>query len=437
MQYNISPDTFVEKMQGITVDKLIDGDLTSETIRDYIHSKNVTFSGIGCMFDRDRKGFLPELMEKMYNDRVVWKKRMIEAKKKYEKTPTVELRNEIARCQNMQQAKKIQLNSCYGALGNKFFRWFDRKYAESITQSGQLAIRWMEKHMNQFLNEKIGTTGVDYVIACDTDSMYINLQKYVEKFHSDKKPEELVDVLDNDCNKIFEPFIDTVFDELGKHVNAFEQKMKMKREAIANKGIWTGKKHYILNVFDNEGVRYAKPKLKMQGIEAIRSSTPSACRKNIKNALEVIMSQDEAATIEFIENFRRHFMTLPFEEVAFPRSVQGIADWQDGTGVKSACPIHVRGSVFYNNMVKSHNLEAKYNLINSGDKIKFCYMITPNPARSNVIAAPGYLPPEFGLADYIDYEKQFDKSFLEPLKTILNAVGWKTEKRYTIEDFFV
>jgi DNA polymerase elongation subunit (family B) len=436
MQYNISPDTYVERKHDVDIQKLIDGGLNDQQLQTYIKDKNVTFCGSGCMFDRDRQGFLSQLMEKMYDDRVVWKKRMIAAKKKYEQNPTVELRNEIAQCHNMQLAKKIQLNSAYGALGNKFFRWFDRKYAESITLSGQLAIRWMEKYINEFLNEKLETSDVDYVIACDTDSMYINLDKYVERFYSGKDSSELIDVIDNDCQKIFEPFIDETFDRLGVLVNAYQQKMQMKREAIADKGIWTGKKHYILNVFDNEGVRYKQPKLKMQGIEAIRSSTPAACRENIKKALEVIMSKGEDATIELIERFREKFFTLPFEEIAFPRSVQDIDKWINGSGFKPSCPIHVRGSIVYNNMVKNRNLEAKYNLITNGDKIKFCYMQLPNPVKSNVLATSGYLPPEFGMSEYIDYEKQFEKSFLDPLKNILTAIGWKTEKQYTLEDFF-
>ena len=436
MQYNISPDTYVERRNGVEIQNLIDGGLNELELQDYIVDKNVTFCGSGCMFDRDRQGFLPELMERMYDDRVVWKKRMIEAKKKYEQTPTVQLRNEIAQCHNMQLAKKIQLNSAYGALGNKYFRWFDRKYAESITLSGQLAIRWMEKHINAYLNDKLNTTDVDYVIACDTDSMYINLDKYVSKFYGDKTPDELIDILDKDCQEVFEPFIDETYDKLGFLVNAYQQKMKMKREAIADKGIWTGKKHYILNVYDNEGVRYKVPKLKMQGIEAIRSSTPAACRENIKKALEIIMSKDEDTTIEFIEKFRENFYTLPFDEVAFPRSVQNIDDWRLGSGVKPSCPIHVRGSIIYNNAIMSNNLQAKYNLITKGDKIKFCYMLMPNPAKSNVIAAPGYLPPELNMSQYIDYEKQFEKSFLDPLKTILTAIGWKTEKHFTLEDFF-
>lgn len=436
MQYNISPETYAGRKLNVSVDRLIEGQLRNEDLQKELKVKDVTFCGSGCMFDRNRQGFLPELMEKMYNDRVVWKQRMIEAKKQYEKNPTVELRNEIARCHNMQLAKKIQLNSAYGALGNKFFRWFDRKYAESITLSGQLAIRWMEKHINDWLNKTIETKDVDYVVACDTDSMYIDLEKYVEKFLNTDVKEDIVNELDNIATNIFEPFIDKTYDELGLLVNAFQQKMKMKREAIADKGIWTGKKHYILNVYDNEGVRFKKPKLKMQGIEAIRSSTPTACRESIKKALEVIMEKDEKDVIEYIDQFRELFATLPFEQIAFPRSVQNINKWIEGEGVKSACPIHVRGTILYNGFMKKNNLEAKYNLINDGDKIKFSYMKEPNPLRSNVIATPGFLPDELKLEKYIDYDKQFEKSFLEPIKTILNVIGWKTERQYTIEDFF-
>lgn len=438
MQYNISPDTFVDQKFDVDVGKLIDGGLVNDIeLQNELKQRNVTFCGSGCMFDRDRQGFLPILMETMYNDRVVWKQRMLEAKKKNETNSTRALVNEIAQCQNMQQAKKIQLNSAYGALGNKHFRWFDRRYAESITLSGQLAIRWMEKHINRFLNEKLQSDNVDYVIACDTDSMYIDLEKYVAVNYEGETSTKIVQALDKDCEEIFEPFIDKCYAELGELVNAFQQKMKMKREAIADKGIWTGKKHYILNVHNNEGVQYKEPKLKMQGIEAVRSSTPAACRANIKKALDIIMNKDEDSIIEFIENFKEVFVKLPFEEVASPRGVQGLGKWSKGeNNFESGCPIHVRGALMYNYMVNKLNLQIKYPPITNGDKIKFCYMMTPNPVQQNVFATPGRLPPEFSMDRYIDYNKQFDKSFLEPLKTILDAIGWKSEKISTLEDFF-
>lgn len=436
MQYNISPDTYVGQIGGVEVTKLIETQFDNKKLHSKLIEDNVTFCGTGCMFTKQHQGFLPKLMEKMYNDRVVWKNRMIEAKKKYEETPTIELRNEIAQCQNMQQAKKIQMNSAYGALGNKHFRWYDRKYAESITLSGQLAIRWVESKMNNFLNEKIGNNkSKDYVIACDTDSMYLDLEDYVDKFLPDS--EDFVSTLDAHNETVFQPVIDNAYVELAHHVNAYQQKMFMKREAIADKGIWTGKKHYILNVYNNEGVQYKEPKLKMQGIEAIRSSTPAVCRDNFKKVLDVIMGKDEQAAIEFIANFKEKFFELPFEEVSFPRSVQGLSKWAQGNGFKSGCPIHVRGALMYNFLVKKNKLELKYPLIISGDKIRFCYMKTPNPINQNVLAIQSRLPTEFKMDAYIDYDKQFEKAFLEPVKTILNAIGWKAEKNSSLEDFFV
>ena len=430
--------------------------LKFETVREVINKHNLTITPTGCMFDKSYRGFLPTLMETMYNDRVVWKKRMIEAKQAYEKESTKALRNEIARCHNMQLAKKIQMNSVYGAISNQYFRWFDNRLAESITKSGQLSIRWMERKINAYFNKLLKTADVDYVIAIDTDSMYIKLDGLVEKVYGpaaetmDQK--QIVDFLDKTCSNIIEPFIDKGYEELAIYTNAYEQKMKMKREAIANKGIWTGKKHYILNVWDLEGVRYDKPKLKMQGIEAVRSSTPAACRDNIKGALSVIMNSDEKTLQEYIKTFRKQFKLLPFEDVAFPRSVRGLQQgdvydkannlvqksYNTGTlSFVSGTPIHVKGALIYNHLLKMKKLEAKYVPIGDGEKIKFCYLLNSSPLPTNVIAAPSKLPKELGMDKYLDYDTQFDKSFLEPLRTIMDAIGWEEgNDQSTLDQFF-
>jgi len=452
MQYNISPETFVDQIHGLEIENLINGGLLDEKIKKETVDNNKTICGSGCMFDRDRQGFLPFLMEKMYNDRVVWKNRMLVAKQELEKatskTRRAELVNEIARCNNMQQAKKIQLNSAYGALANKHFRWFKRKYAESITLSGQLAIRWIEKHINILLNDKMNTVDVDYVIACDTDSMYLNLDTFVTKNYPKQTDEQIVDSLDVLCQQVLEPYIDQCFDQLAVNVNAFQQKMKMKREAIANKGIWTGKKHYILNVYDNEGVRYAKPRLKMQGIEAVKSSTPIACKESIKATLELIMASNEETVIDYIAAFKEKFYNLPFEQVAFPRGIMNIEKWRgtpvdkitlfddndEYSDVEKGCPIHVRGAIVYNTLIESKNLESKYLKIRNGDKTKFSYLTLPNPTHQHVIATLGRLPKELGLDQYVDIDMQFEKTFLGPIKTILNAVGWKAERTISLFD---
>jgi DNA polymerase elongation subunit (family B) len=474
MQYNISPETLVgqymefsaEEPTGLeSVRDFLNGVLdeerdcrsmffkkTGKTLRETLIINDCTMTPTGCVFSRKERGFLPTLMQKMYDDRVVWKKRMIEAKKAYEKNKTQELENEIARCHNMQLAKKIQLNSAYGALSNQFFRWFDMRLAESITRSGQLSIRWMEKHINQYMNRVLKTQSKDYVIAIDTDSMYLTVDALVQQVKPTAAKPEIVEYLDKAAQKIFEPFIDKTYSELAAYVNAFEQKMKMKREAIADKGIWTAKKHYVLNVWDLEGVRYEAPKLKMQGIEAVRSSTPAACREDIKSALKIIMGGTERELQDFIDTSRKAFRKLSFTDVAFPRSVRGVAekDVVDGKGkllqksyytgtaaFMKSTPIHVKGALMYNFIIKKRNLTHKYPLIGEGEKIKFCYVLDSSPIPTNVISTPGDLPPELNLDAYVDYETQFDKAFVEPLRTILDVIGWKVSAgQQTLEDFF-
>jgi DNA polymerase elongation subunit (family B) len=363
---------------------------------------------------------------------------MIEAKQQHEKNPTYETEKAIAQNHNMQLAKKIQLNSVYGALSNEYFRWFDNKLAESITLSGQLAIKWMEREMNKYLNNLFKTKDFDYVLASDTDSMYITLDNLVTQCNlQNRTTADIVKFIDEACENKFEPFIDKCYGMLGEYVNAYSQKMKMKREAIANKGIWTAKKRYILNVWNNEGVAYTEPKLKIMGIEAVRSSTPSSCRTNIKKCIGIIMNEEEDDVIKFIEKFRSEFAKLPFEEIAFPRGCKNMQEYSDLNSIyRKATPIHVRGALVYNHLLKLKKLDSRFQVVQNGDKIKFCYMKLPNPLRENVVSCPGTLPRQLGLDQYIDYDMQYDKAFVEPIKTILDAIGWRVEKKASIESFF-
>jgi DNA polymerase elongation subunit (family B) len=442
MQYNVSPETYVGQLPNIAgeegVQKILDGYLDEPSIRNQLISQNLTCAASGCMFDRDYMGFLPKLMQKMYDDRVVYKKRMLEAKQQHENNPTPETEKAIAQNHNMQLAKKIQLNSAYGALSNAYFRWFDNKLAESITLSGQLSIKWIEREMNKYLNRLFKTKEVDYVIACDTDSMYITLDNLVRQCGLEgSSVEKIVAFLDSVCTDRLEPFIDECYERLSGYVNAFSQKMKMKREAIANVGIWSAKKRYILNVWNNEGVAYHEPKLKIMGLEAVRSSTPAVCRENIKKCIKVIVEKDEDATIEFIKAFKKTFRTLPFEEVASPRGIKGLNEYADPHSIyRKATPIHVRGALMYNHVIKQKKLDQRFPMIQEGDKIKFCYMKTPNPIRENVFACPNTLPRQLGLDQYIDYDTQCEKTFIEPIKTILDAIGWQVEKKASLEAFW-
>ena len=433
MQYNSSPETLVDaRHPTATVDKILTESLDIDG--EYCVCAN------GAQYRKDIHGFLPEMMKRIYDERTIYKKRMLAAKQDLEnaKTPaeTLALQKDVSRFNNIQMARKIQLNSAYGAIGNQYFRYYNLANAEAITLSGQVSIRWIENKMNAYLNKVLKTEDTDYVIASDTDSIYLNLGPFVHKVFKGRETsdESVVRFLDKVCEVEFEKYIRNSYEALASYVNAYEQKMQMKRENIANKGIWTAKKRYILNVWNSEGVQYAEPKLKMMGIEAVKSSTPASCRTAIKEALQVIMNGTEDELQKYIKDFRNKFESLPVEDIAFPRGCNNIAkNSSPATIYGKGCPMHVRGALLYNFWVKRKKLTHKYPLIQEGEKIKYVMLNTPNRINENVISFFQTLPTEFGLDKSINYDLQFSKSFLDPVKVILDTIGWKAEKQNTLE----
>ena len=433
MQYNISPETLLdERHPTVTVDKIL--------------NQEIVFEGDGCVcangaqYRKDILGFLPEMMQRIYDERTIYKKRMLAAKQNLEDatTPaeTLALQKDVSKFNNIQMARKIQLNSAYGAIGNQYFRYYSLANAEAITLSGQVSIRWIQNRMNTYLNKILRTTDVDYVIAADTDSIYLNLGPFVHEVFKGREAsdESIVGFLDKVCKVEFEKYIGDSYEALATYVNAYDQKMIMKRENIANRGIWTAKKRYILNVFDSEGVRYKTPKLKINGIEAVKSSTPAPCRTAIKDALKVIMNGTEDQLQDFISDFRKRFEEMPVEEIAFPRGCNNVAkNSSPATIYGKGCPMHVRGALLYNFYIKKRKLAHKYPIIQEGEKIKYVMLRTPNQINENVISFFQTLPTEFGLDKSIDYDLQFKKSFLDPLTVILDTIGWKPEKVNTLE----
>ena len=453
MQYNISPDTFIEPrdytngIRQYLKDNVVDVDDLLDEVNDnsILVQENVTVTPNGQFFRRDKLGFLAKMMQDMYDDRSAYKKKAITAKKELEveKDPAkrFEIEKRIARYNNLQLAKKVCLNSAYGALGNEFFRFFDIRQASAITTAGQLSIRWIEKDINKYFNKLLKTEDADYVIASDTDSIYLSLDKLVSMAYANKGENvdtaKCITFMDKVCEDKIQPFIDGSYARLASYVNAYAQKMQMKREALADKAIWTAKKRYIMNVHNNEGVQYAKPKLKIMGLEAIKSSTPSACREKIKQALNLIMTGTEDDVIQFINNFRSHFATLGVADIAFPRGVNGLSKFSNAVTIfGKGTPIHVRGALIFNNLIQNKKLTKKYPIIKEGEKIKFIYLKEPNIIQSNIISFSNEIPKELDLDKYIDYDTQFNKSFVEPLKIILDSVGWKTEHISSLEDFF-
>lgn len=453
LQYNISPETLVQpedytpEMRRMADAASVANFLAGKINTDYLKANDLTMTPNGQFFRIDQEGFMPAITRTMFDDRQRYKKEMIKAQKELELVTDPALREEIedrvSRYKNLQLAKKVSLNSLYGASGTPYFRFFDLRIALAITLSGQLSIQWIEAEINKYMNSLLKTDDKDYVIASDTDSIYLDLATLVGKTIKETDPHvddrTVIRYLDKICEAKIQPFVDKSYKTLAIRVNAFDQKMIMKREALCNKGIWTAKKRYILNVYNQEGVEYAKPEIKVMGLEVKKSSTPSFFREKMERCIEIVINESEDKLIEFIDSVRDEMKTVNISDIAFPRGVNGIDQYTDKkTGLfTSGTPIHVRGSILYNYHIKLHKLEKKYEFIKDGEKIKWIYLKTPNPLLSNnVVAFPFVLPEELDLMQYIDYDTQFEKAFIEPFKIITEKIGWKCEKTSSILDFF-
>ena len=454
MQYNISPETLIEPedytqemrdiiSSGVSVDKLLSKSVNLSKLSGVT---SVTITPNGQFFRTDIQGFLPKMMDEMYQDRKKFKKMMLNAKQDYENekddSKKYEIEKRIARLNNLQLAKKVSLNSAYGALGSQYFRFYDLRMALGVTTAGQLSIKWIENKINGYMNKLLSTEEKDYVIASDTDSIYLKLGPLVNKVYgvdgiTSMPKTKVIDFMDKVCKDKIEPYINESYNELAEYVHAYAQKMQMKREGLADKGIWTAKKRYIMNVYDNEGVRYNEPDLKVMGLEMIKSSTPAAVRSKMKESIQIMINGTELDMHKFIADFRKYFIGLPPEDISFPRGINGLSKYSDSNSLyKSGTPIHVKGAILYNHYLKEMKLTKKYPLIQEGEKIKFSYLVMPNPFKDTVISYPTRLPKEFDISKYIDYNTQFEKTFLEPIKVILDCMGWSTEKQTTLDDFF-
>ena len=454
MQYNISPETLIDASNytdtmrkiisdGVSVEKMLLKQVDLSELEE-----GFTMTPNGQFYRTDIQGFLPKMCQDMYEDRKKFKKMMLTAKQEYENekddSKKYEIEKRIARFNNLQLAKKVSLNSAYGAMGSQYFRFYDLRNAVGVTTAGQLSIRWIEAKVNQYMNKILGTEDNDYVIASDTDSIYLRLGELVAKVYGvdgvvspniDKQ--KVIEFMDRVCEQKLQPYIDKSYKELADYVHAYAQKMQMKREGLSNVGIWTAKKRYILNVFNNEGVQYAEPDLKVMGLEMIKSSTPSVVREKMKETIKILVNGTEDDVQDFIAEFRKHFKGLPAEEISFPRGINGLRKYSNSvTMYEKGTPIHVRGAILYNHNLKELKLEKKYPLIQEGEKIKFVYLKTPNHFKEDVVSFPSRIPKEFELDNYIDYDVQFDKTYLEPIKVILDCMNWKPEKTNSLMDFF-
>ena len=434
MQYNMSPETLTDTFVHTTVDNL----LARKTNTADLVDADLAMSANGHTFTRGTRGLFPEIVAKLFKDRQDYKKLMIEAQKKYEDTKDPRYQNDISKYNNFQMARKIQLNSLYGAWANYYFRYFDDRIAEGITMAGQHIIRTVGAALDVYLNKICGTRDVVYSFYSDTDSCYITLDHLVKKYYADKTPAEIVQILDKICEEKITPAINKACGLLAEYTNAYDNLIYFKREAIATRGIWVAKKRYALNVYNNEGVQYAEPKLKVMGLEIVRSSTPEAIRKTLKDAVKVAIVENEESLQKFILQARIEYDQLAPEAIAFPRGVNNLNKYASSSDIYSkGTPMHVRGALLYNHYIKEKKLDKRYPLIGEGEKIKFLYLREPNTIKENCIGFIGNLPAELALTSYVDYDIMWEKSFIEPLNGIIEGLGWTTSPQASLEDLFI
>jgi len=435
MQHNLSPEMLAENHKPIdcTVDSILE---RRHQLK--LQDHDLSMAANGYLYRKDKQGFMADITQKFFDDRQRYKKLMKQAEQEYEDTKNPKLLNDIAKYHNFQMARKIQLNSLFGAIGNKWFRFFDERIAESITLTGQLIIRDTAKVIDEFMNKFLGTEDEVYSFYTDTDSCYLTLDTMVEKHLKDKSRDEIIDILDKFVDQKLEPIINGRMAELGDYMNVFDKKIFFKREGIADTGIWVAKKRYAMNVWDNEGVRYKDAKLKVMGLEIVRSSTPAPVREWLKEAVSLCLNQDEKDLQNYVEETWQKFKELPPEDIAFPRGCNNIDRYVSRETVYSkGTPMHVRGALVYNHLVRTQKLENKYQIIQDGDKIKFIYLKEPNHVKENTVAMNGQMPKEFDLHRYIDFDTQFQKAFLDPLNTIVESLNWNTRPIATLEGLFV
>ena len=438
MSFNMSPETLQDGEKFLadeekSIQKLLEHQFDTSNLK----TKDVTMAANGQCFRKDFKGVLPSLIEFYFKLRQDVKKKMIEAQKKYNETGEEKYLKLVTSLNSKQMAAKILMNSLYGACGNVYFRYYDTRIAEGITMTGQFVIRYVANKLNEYLNNEAKTKGIDYSFYSDTDSTYITLGKLIDHRHKDLPVKEKVDVIEKICDDEISKVIDSACDHIFEYLNVAQKKISFKREVIADSGVWLAKKRYAINVHNSEGVVYDPPKLKVQGMEIVRSSTPSSVRKALKEAVEIVLTKDEETLKQYVKNLEDKWYKLPYSMIAFPRTVNGVTQYSDSNNIyKKGTPIHVRGALLFNHMIKAKKLDKQYQFILEGDKIKFLYLKEPNNIGSNVITFNSEIPKEFGVDKYIDYELMFEKSFLEPLNSLLSCVGWQVKEQASLEGLF-
>lgn len=426
---NVSPETYVGNC-GAGIEDF----LSNRTID--VDSKYIV-TPCGAVYSREKQGVLPAVVIKYMAMRKDSKTEMLRLEQEYEDTKDESLKDRISALDNLQYAIKIAMNSLYGATANKFFRFYKHDHAASITLSGQYMLRTLEEKIDIRLNALFKTEGVKYLIYIDTDSLYFNLDPVIQKFNVPQ--DKAIKTIEKLTVEKINPIVNSLIEECCVKMRSYDNRIFFKLEVAADKALWVGKKKYALRVHSSEGVTFSKPKMKVKGLEMVKSSTPKFVREQLKKALDLIFDTDEKTIQSFVQEVRTNFMQLSYQEVSFPRGVNNLSDFEDDRTIYgSGTPIQVRGALLYNHKLLELGLDGKYPLIGEGDKIKFVYLKKPNTMKENVIAYPvdAGIPKEFGVIGQVDYDLQFEKTFHSSIDILTAAINWNSVETSSLEEFF-
>lgn len=483
-QYNLGAETIIEpedlpaevrNLPNFTLDDLVNKRVNLDVLKKH----NICMTANRAFFRRGRKSIFNEKTRQIYDDRKKVKKEMLKLEqelvnlealieKQGKATPeqeakVAELEIGISSKDAHQHSLKILMNSLFGAIGNKWFKeCFDIRVAEGITLSGKLSILWIARKLDEYLNKVLKTgevahkihhtnrpaqtllevvSGKNYAIYQDTDSCYLDMSGLVDKMFTPDQQKNEVEKIVNFLDKLFaekiEPFIDQCYKELAEYMNADDQRMFMKREVIATAAIWTAKKRYTMLVADSEGVRYF-PKLyhKTVGLDAVKGSAPKHCREWMLEGYKIALDGTEDQLQTFCVDKKKEFLSLPIEKIATPTGINGLEKYYDpNTVFTKGTPKHVKAALWHNLMLKKLSLSGIPE-IKSGDKILYVELKNGNPKGLEVIGFQGKLPEAFGMTKYVDYESNFDKSFLSPLDNLLKSINWSHTKQASVLDWF-
>ena len=461
MTLNISPETKLGKLEGwnaqefikgvnktytLMVDGKEKGKYNQDELKKMFDNNKVSISSNGIMYRYDKKGLIPVLLEKWFNERVEFKRLM----KQHADDGDMEMSAYFKRRQHIQ---KIVLNSLYGVLGLPVFRFYDVDNAEATTVTGQELIKFTEKITNHYYNTELGDKE-DYCIYTDTDSVFYPATPLVQHRHPDADLEDdefmteqilkIAGEVQDFINTSYNLFAERLLNVKGGH------RFDIKQECIAKSAFWVTKKRYGQQIINDGGV--ACDRLDVKGLDIVRSNFPPAMRDLMTKVLKDILSNaDKDVVDEKILKFKKEMKTVDFGLISLPTGVSNLNKYIDKSGrgkfndktiftkTKKSTPVHVKAAIKYNDLLKYFGLGDTEPMRNK-EKIKWTYLKS-NPLGIDALAFKGYDDPkeitDF-IKQYIDYDRLFEGALQKKIKMFYEALNWElpVDKINTLQRFF-